>query len=88
MECGIEKCAMLVMKRGKRYLTDGMEQPNQEKIRTLVENETCKYVSFLEADTMKQVEMKDKIQKEYYRRTRKLLETKPTSLNLIKGINT
>ena len=32
MEFGIEKCAMLVMKSGKRYLTDGMELPNQEKI--------------------------------------------------------
>ena len=37
---------------------------------------------------MKQVEMKNKIQKEYLRRTRKLLETKLSSRNLIKGINT
>ena len=35
MEFGIEKCAILVMKRGKRHLTDGMELPNQDKIRTL-----------------------------------------------------
>ena len=32
--------------------------------------------------------MKNKIQKEYRRRTRKLLETKLNSRNLIKGINT
>ena len=32
--------------------------------------------------------MKDKIKKEYLRRTRKRLETKPSSRNLIKGINT
>ena len=32
--------------------------------------------------------MKNKIQKEYPRRTRKLLETKLSSKNLIKGINT
>ena len=32
--------------------------------------------------------MKDKIRKEYLRRTRKLLETKLSSRNLIKGINT
>ena len=38
MEFGIEKCAMLVMKSGKRHLTDGMELPNQDKIRTLAEN--------------------------------------------------
>ena len=85
MEFGIEKCAMLVMKSDKRNLTDGLELPNQDKIRTLEENETYK---FLEADTIKQVQMKDKIQKEYLRGTRKLFETKVSRRNLIKGINT
>ena len=88
MEFGIEKCAMLVMKSGKRHLTDGMELPNQDKIKTLAENETYKYLGILETDTIKQVEMKDKIQKEYLRRTRKLLETKLSNRNLIKRINT
>ena len=64
-----------------------MELPNQDKIRTLGENETNKYLGILEADTVKQVQMKDKIQKEYVRRTRKLLGTKLSSRNLIKGIN-
>ena len=40
MEFSIEKCALLVMKSGKRHLTDGIELPNQDKIRTLAENET------------------------------------------------
>ena len=75
MKFGIEKCAMLVMISGKRHLTDGMELPNQDKIRTLREKETYKYLGILEADTIKQVEMKEKIKKEYLR-TRKLLETK------------
>ena len=88
MEFDIEKCAMHVMKSGKRHMTDGMELLNQDKIRTLGGNETYKYLGILEADTIKQVEMKDKIQKEYLRRTRKLLETKLSSRNLIKGINT
>ena len=69
-------------------MTDVMELPNHDKIRTLGENETYKYLGILEADTIKQVEMKDKIQKEYLRRTRKLLETKLSRRNLIKGINT
>ena len=88
MEFGIEKCALIVIKSGKRHLTDGIELPNQDKIRTLAENETYKYLGILEADTIKQVEMKNKIQKEYLRRTRKLHETKLSSRNLIKGINT
>ena len=63
MEFGIEKCAMLVMKRGKWHLTDRMELPSQDKIRTLGEKETYKYLGILEVDTIKQVEMKDKIKK-------------------------
>ena len=46
------------MKSSKRHLADGMELPNQDKIRTLGEKETYKYLSILEADTIKQVEMK------------------------------
>ena len=88
MEFGIEKWAMHVMKSGKRHMTDGMELPNHDKIRTLEENEIYKYLGILEADTIKQVEMKDKIQKEYLRRTRKLFETKLSRGNLIKGMNT
>ena len=68
-------------------MTDGMELPSHDKIRKLGENETNKYLGILEADTIKQMEMKDKIRK-YLRRTRKLLETKLSSRNLIKGINT
>ena len=88
MEFSVEKCAMLVMKSGKRHMTDGMELPNHDQIRTLEEKETYKYLGILEADTIKQVQMKDKILKEYLRRTRKLLETKLSRRNLIKGINT
>ena len=56
MEFSIEKCALLVMKRGKRHLTDEIELPNQDKIRTLTENENYKYLGILEADAIKQVE--------------------------------
>ena len=77
MEFGIEKCAMLVMKSGKRRLMDGMELPNQDKIRTLEEKETYNYLGILEANTIKQEEKKEKKnKKEYFWRTRKLFKTK------------
>ena len=76
------------MKSAKRLLTDRIELRNQDKIRTLAENEAYKYLGILEANVIKQVEMKNKIKKEYLRRTRKLLETKLNCRNLIKGINT
>ena len=65
MEFDIEKCAMLVMKRGKRHLPGEMELQNQDKMKTLGENETYKYLGILKAGTIKQVEMTEKIKKEY-----------------------
>ena len=58
-EFGKEKWATLVIKSGKRRLTNGMELPNQDKIRSHGEKETYKYLGFLEADTIKQVKMKE-----------------------------
>ena len=57
MEFDIERCSMLIMKSRKRY----MELPYQEKIRKLREKKTYKYLAILEADTVKQVEIKEKI---------------------------
>ena len=53
MEFGVEKCAMFVMKSGKRHMTDGMELPTHDKIRTVGEDETYKYLGVLEADNIK-----------------------------------
>ena len=63
MEFDIEKCVMLVMKSGRRHITDGMELPNQEKIRTLGQKQTYKKLGILEADTIKKMEMKEKLRK-------------------------
>ena len=62
MEFGIEKYAMLIKKSGKRQMTE--ELPNQEKIRTLGEKETYKYLGILEADTIKINEEERKKRKE------------------------
>ena len=58
-------------------MTDEIELRNQDKIRTLGENETEKYLDILEAETIKQVEMKNKISggSEYYLRQNSLAET-------------
>ena len=72
----------------QQTICDGMKLPNQDKIRTLREKGTYKYLGILEADTIKQVEMKEKIKKEYPRRSRTLIKIKLCSRNLIKGINT
>ena len=42
MEFGIENCAILRIKNGKRRMTEGKDQLNKEKIRMLGEKETYK----------------------------------------------
>ena len=58
MEFIIDKCAILVMKSGKGHMTEEIELPNPEKIRTVGEKETNKYWGILVADTIKHVEMR------------------------------
>ena len=87
MEFGIEKCAMLIMRSGKRLLTEGIELLNQEKIRMLGEKETYKYLRILKVVTIKLVETKEN-KKECPKRMSKLLEAKLYSRNFIKRINT
>ena len=76
------------MKSGKRHFMDEMELPNQDKVRTLGEQKTYKYLGILVTGTIKQQEMKEKVKKEYLRRSKKQLETKVYSRDIIKGINT
>ncbi|MUZ80571.1 reverse transcriptase domain-containing protein, partial [Shigella flexneri] len=64
MEFGIEKCALLVMKKGKLETTEGIELPIGEVIRALNERDNYKYLGILEADTIKQTEMKEIIKRE------------------------
>ena len=58
------------MKSGKR--NDGRNRTTKsgKKIRTLVEKETYKYLGILEANIIKQAEMKEKTKKVYDRRAR------------------
>ena len=83
----IEKCA-LIRRNGKQQMTEGIKIPHQEKNRTLGEEETYEYLGIFEADTIKQVEIKEKIKKEYLKWTRKLFDVKLYNRTLIHGINT
>ena len=44
-------------------MTEGIQLPNLEKIRTLGEKKNYKYLGIWKADTIKQVEMEEKILK-------------------------
>ena len=60
---GLEKCFMLIMKSGKSQIIEGIELPNQERIRILGEKENYNYLGILEEDTIKQLEIKEKIRR-------------------------
>ena len=64
------------MKRGKIVKSEGIELPNVEKIRSLKQDESYKYLGILQSNEVQRKDMKDKVGKEYKRRVRKILETK------------
>ena len=53
MEFGIEICARPITRDGKKQIMEGIELPNQERIRMLTEKENYKYLGILEAEIIK-----------------------------------
>ena len=50
MEFGVEKCAMLVIKRGKVVKSYGIDLPNNETIKSIHEENGYKYLGVMEAN--------------------------------------
>ena len=88
MEFGIEKCAMLVMEKGKIVKSVGIEFPGAKVIQSLQEGESYKYLGISEADKFLEEKMKLNVSKEYIRRLRKVLKSKLNGGNLVRGVNT
>ena len=88
MEFGIEKCAMLVMEKGKIVKSVGIELPDGKVIKSLQEGESYKHLGILDADKFLEEKMKLNVLKEYIRRIRKVLKSKLNGGNLVHGVNT
>ena len=88
MKFGIEKCAMLVMEKGKIAKSVGIELPDGKVIKSLQEGECYKYLIILEADKFLEEKMKLNVLKEYIRRLRNVLKSKLNGRNLVCGVNT
>ena len=87
VEFGIEKCAMLVMEKGKIVKSAGIELPNGKVIKSLREGESYKCLGIFEADKFLGEKMKLNVLKEYIRRLRKVLKSKLSGGNLVCGVN-
>ena len=73
-EFGIQKCAMLVMEKGKIVRSVGIELPDGKVIKSSQESESYKYLGILEEDKVLEEKMELNVSKEYIRRIRKVLE--------------
>ena len=88
MEFGVEKCAMLVIKRGKVVESNGIDLPNNETIKSIHEENGYKYLGVMEANQVLSGQMKERLRKEYKRRVKKILKSKLNGGSTITAINT
>ena len=68
--------------------SDGIALPKKTTMKGMKEGDSYKYLGVIQADVTKHHDMKEKVKTEYYRRVRKILETKLNGGNIITGINT
>ena len=87
MEFGISKCAHVTVKTGKLVSVGILELSSGEVIPELERDKGYKYLGILEANDIMHTEMKNKIQKEYYRRVRQLTLSKLNDENRISAVN-
>ena len=86
MNFGIEKFAMMVMKRGKLDKSEGIRLSDGRIIRSIGDDIAgYRYLGVLEADGIMQDEVKRSMKKEYIRRVKKT--SKLNAGNVIKAIN-
>ena len=61
IKLGIEKCAMLVLKRGNIIKSDGIVLPDDTVIKAMNEGDSYKYMGIMEADQILGKEMTEKV---------------------------
>ena len=87
MEYSIDKCAILVLKRRKITKFNGMSLPDGRVMKELTERVGYKYLSILQADQIRYIDMKEKEKAECFRRVCKVVETRLNGGNIVEEIN-
>ena len=87
MEFGLDKCAKATFKRERLTNTTYLELDVNIVIKELDPEGTCKYLGVNEGDGLQHSSMKEKIQKEYYRRVRMVPKSELNASNIITAIN-
>ena len=88
MEFGLEKFVKATFKRGRLKNTRNLDlDTTTTTIKELEQEGTYKYLGENEGDGIQHAAMKEKIRKEYYRRTRLILKSELNAINHIEAIN-
>ena len=88
MEFGIDKCAALVLKKGKITKFDEISLLDGRVMKGLIKEAGYQYLGILQSDQIRYTEMKEKVKGKYLRKIRKVLETSVNGGNIMKGIST
>ena len=67
MDFGMEKCAVLTMKKRNMANSDRIVLPNKTTMKGLKEGDSYKYLGVIQVDGTKHHEMKEKVKMGYYR---------------------
>ena len=67
MKFCISKCAHLSLKKGKHNVSEGINLPSGDLIKSLEDTNSYKYLGILEGRDMFHTEMKEKIRLDYLR---------------------
>ena len=88
MEFGLDKCAKVSFKRGKKVSAEGIPLNDNQVIQDLGQAETYKYLGMEEGERVQHHKMKVNIRKEYKRRIKLVLKSELNARNKIAAINT
>ena len=88
MEFGLDKCAKATFIKGKLTKTSNIVLNEDITVKEMDQEGTYKYLGINEGDGIQQSKMKEKIQKEYFRRIRMVLKSELNAINKIEAINT
>lgn len=87
MEFGLDKCAKATFLKGKHIKSENVEIDFETTIKALDQQETYKYLGIEEHDGVQQKIMKQKLNKEYIRRIRSIMNSELSAKNKITAIN-
>nr|XP_026484151.1 uncharacterized protein LOC113392088 [Vanessa tameamea] len=87
MEFGVDKCAVMHVKRGEIMESDGLQLSDSINFRSLSANESYKYLGVSEALGINVTDMKQSLQERFFGRLKKVLKSLLSGGNKVRAFN-